>query len=109
MAKPKGAPKTGGRQKGVPNKATAEIKEIARQYGPKAVKELAKLAGLDKDSKGKAESEAARIGALNAILDRGYGKAPQTMAGEGGDGEPTVKHIVEVLFGRGDDGEEEQG
>lgn len=109
MAKPKGAPKTGGRQKGVPNKATAEIKEIARCYGPKAIKELAKLAGLDKDGKGKADSEQARIGALNAILDRGYGKAAQAIAGPDGEGEPTIKHVVEVLFGRGDAGEEEQG
>lgn len=99
----------GGRKPGVPNKATAEIKEIARQYGPKAIKELAKLAGLDPAGKGKAESEQARIGALNAILDRGYGKAAQTVAGEGGEGEPTIKHVVEVLFGRGDAGEEEQG
>ena len=27
MARPKGLPKTGGRQKGVPNKATASVKE----------------------------------------------------------------------------------
>lgn len=28
--RPKGTPKTGGRQKGTPNKATVEIREIAR-------------------------------------------------------------------------------
>ena len=28
MAKPKGSPKTGGRQKGVPNKTTAAVKDM---------------------------------------------------------------------------------
>ena len=71
----------GGRVKGVPNKATVEVKEIARAYGPDAIKELAKLAGLI-DGETKAESEQARIAALNGILDRGYGKPSQTVAGD---------------------------
>jgi hypothetical protein len=37
--KPKGAPKTGGRQKGVPNKLTAQLKEM--------ILEAAELAGED--------------------------------------------------------------
>ena len=32
-----------GRKKGVPNKATAEIKVLARQYGPEAIGKLVKL------------------------------------------------------------------
>ena len=96
MAKPKGAPKTGGRVKGVPNKVTLELKDIARKYGPDAIRKAAKLAGLVEDGTGKAESEAAQIAALNIVLERGYGKAPQTVTGDE-DGGP-IKHAVEVTF-----------
>lgn len=72
----------GGRQAGTPNKATLEIKDIARAYGPAALELAATLAGLVNEGKGKAESEQARIAALNIVLDRGYGKAPQTIAGD---------------------------
>lgn len=41
MAKPKGSPKTGGRQKGVPNKTTAILKD--------AILTAAELAGGGKD------------------------------------------------------------
>ena len=53
-------PKTGGRKAGVPNKATREIKEIAQQFGPAAIRQLAKLGGLLPGGKGAAESEQAR-------------------------------------------------
>jgi hypothetical protein len=36
--------KTGGRLKGTSNKATVEIKELARRYALTAVRELARLA-----------------------------------------------------------------
>ncbi len=79
-----------GRPKGVPNKATAEIREIAQKYSPQAVKELAKLAGLI-DGQKAAESEQARIAALNGILDRGHGKPAQAVALTGEDGEGPAK------------------
>jgi hypothetical protein len=62
----------GGRQKGVPNKATADIKALAQQYAPEAVAELARLA-LN------AESEPARVAAIKELLDRGFGKATQAV------------------------------
>lgn len=65
----------GGRRAGVPNKATAEIKAIARDYAPKAMKELARLATT-------AKSEQARVSAIKEILDRAYGKATQPLAGD---------------------------
>ncbi len=43
-----------GRKKGSPNKITREIKEIAHQYGPGALKELARIAT-------QGQSEAARV------------------------------------------------
>src|SRR5262249_29551776 len=63
-----------GRKMGTPNKATAEIKELAQKYGPEAIAELARLAT-------KAESEAARVAAIRELLDRGYGRAVQPIVG----------------------------
>jgi len=62
----------GGRQKGTPNKATAEIKDLVDQYVPAAVVELARLAT-------EAESEAARVAAIKELLDRRYGKSKQAV------------------------------
>ena len=73
VGKPKGAPKSGGRQKGTPNKATREIKAIAQPYGPEAIATLAEIMRHS-------ESEPARVAAANALLDRGYGKPSQTVA-----------------------------
>jgi hypothetical protein len=36
MAKPKGSPKTGGRQKGTPNKLTAQLKEMILEAAEQA-------------------------------------------------------------------------
>ena len=72
----------GGRAKGTPNKATLEVKAVASQHGPQAIHELAPLAGLVEDGKGKAESEQAQIAALNGILDRSYGKPTQAIVGD---------------------------
>lgn len=60
----------GGRQRGTPNKVTAEIKAAARKHGEAAIKHLAKLMTT-------AESEAAQVAACKEILDRAYGKAHQ--------------------------------
>ena len=64
----------GGRKKGTPNKATAEIKSVAQKYGKDAVERLAHLMK-------KAESEQAQVAACKELLDRGYGKAPQAIDG----------------------------
>ena len=69
----KGQPKTGGRKPGTPNKATESIRDIARQYTADAVNALV---GIVND---KNEPAAARVGAANALLDRGYGKPTQTL------------------------------
>lgn len=72
----------GGRQKGVPNKANLEIKELARQYGPEAVSELARIAGLTKQPG--SDNEATRVAAIKELIDRGYGKATQPISGHDG-------------------------
>src|SRR4051812_26172380 len=91
---PKGF-KAGGRTAGVPNKATAEVRALAASYGLPAIRALARLAGIAPPGEngaeephratvgealgeipaGAAESEQARISALNTLLDRGYGRS----------------------------------
>jgi integrase len=61
--------KTGGRQVGTPNKATAEIRALAQSLAPAALAELARLAS-------EATSEAARVAACVHLLDRAYDKSP---------------------------------
>ena len=64
-----------GRKPGSPNRATAEVRDLALEYGPAAVKELARLGGLVDEGEGKAQSEGARVQACNALIERAYGKA----------------------------------
>ena len=71
--------KTGGRVKGTPNKATAELKVLAREYTPEALKTLVNVMKAS-------ESDAARVAAAKELLDRGHGKSPQPQTGEGGEG-----------------------
>lgn len=66
----------GGRKPGVPNKATASIRDIAREYTTEA---FDALVGVLRDADAPA---AAKVGAANAILDRGYGKASTVISGD---------------------------
>jgi len=86
--------KTGGRMAGTPNKATSEIKALARNYGPAALDRLAAMAGLVEGS-APADSETARVQALTQILDRAYGRPAQTIAG---DDEAPLKTTIEVVW-----------
>lgn len=64
----------GGRQAGVPNKATAAIRDIAGQYTEAAVNTLVSiLAG------GEGIPAAAQVAAAKEILDRAHGKATQSL------------------------------
>jgi hypothetical protein len=74
-----------GRQKGTPTKATADVKRLARKYGPDAIEELARPAR-------EAQSEQARTSAVKKLLDRAYGKCVQPVSGE--DGGPTVLQVI---------------
>ena len=65
----------GGRPKGVPNKANSGLRDLARKYTPEALEALVKVMR-------EGESEAARVSAANSILDRGYGKPSQVLAGD---------------------------
>jgi hypothetical protein len=64
----------GGRVAGVPNKATAAIKEIAGQYTEQAVATLVSiLAG------GEGVPAAAQVAAAKELLDRAHGKPGQSV------------------------------
>ena len=73
--------KTGGRQKGVLNKSTQDIKALASEYGPAVITELARLAT-------EAVNEQTRVSACKEILDRVYGKASQGIEHSGKIGSP---------------------
>jgi hypothetical protein len=78
-----------GRKKGAPNKATADIKALARSYGPEAVEELHRIM---KSS----PSDQARAAAAREILDRGYGKSTQAVTVDPGD---TFTEMLRELMG----------
>lgn len=83
---PRGGKREGaGRPKGAVNKATADIREAAQQYSSQALSVLVKVAT-------EGESEAARVAAANAILDRAHGKPGQSLQVGGDDEAGPIKH-----------------
>jgi hypothetical protein len=70
----------GGRQKGSLNKITRDIKLLARDYGPAVIVKLAEMAGLT--GRPGIPNVAVRVAAMKELLDRGYGKATQIVAGD---------------------------
>lgn len=82
-----------GRKPGVPNKATADVKEEARKHGPAAIKRLAHLMEH-------AKTDAAQVAACQTILDRAYGKATQYVATPE-DSPIKVVHRIELVAPQG--------
>jgi hypothetical protein len=80
----------GGRKKGTPNKSTAEIRALAQEYGPAAIKKLAHL--MDN-----AESESTQQQAAKDLLERGYGKPPQDITVGSDPDKPLVHRIERVI------------
>lgn len=64
-----------GRPKGAVNQTTRTIREKAREYTDDALAVLVQIAKAG-------ESEAARVSAANALLDRGFGKPSTVLAGD---------------------------
>ena len=70
-------------------RALTDIRSLARQHTTLAVNTLAGVCR-------KSESDAARVSAAIALLDRGWGRAPTTITGaDGGDVRVVVRHILE--------------
>ncbi|MDY8108270.1 hypothetical protein U0C82_03785 [Fulvimarina sp. 2208YS6-2-32] len=89
-----------GRKKGNQDAATlgqkATIAELARGYADDAMGVLHQIAMTG-------ESEAARVSASNAILDRAFGKPAQAMEHSGPDGSPLNLTTRIELVAPGDD------
>ncbi len=84
-------PKTGGRQAGTPNKATADVKAVAATYTTAALETLAEI--MQDDS----APPAARVSAANALLDRAVGKPRQELEHAGSEKEPLTVIIRELV------------
>ena len=61
-------------------KVVFEIRDLAQQYGPAAITRLAELCGLAPGTP--AQAETTQVAALKELLDRGYGRATQPLAGD---------------------------
>src|SRR6476620_2290028 len=59
-------------------KIVAEVKELAREHTAQAIQTIVSIMTNPKSA------PAARVSAANALRDRGYGKPPQHITGEGG-------------------------
>lgn len=87
----------GGRTKGTPNKVTVVLKDAARQHTEAALNTLISvMAG------GEGIPAAAQVAAAKEMLDRGYGKASQVIAGDE-DGGPIKITRIELVPLTGDD------
>ena len=93
----------GGRRKGTPNKATAGLKAAFQEHDKALVKGLLALT--------KSDDENIRLKAIQACLDRGWGKPTQSVTGE--DGEypaiTEIRHIIIPAKGNGADPEHTVG
>jgi hypothetical protein len=81
----------GGRPKEV-----AEVRDLARQHTVLAIETLLKWA--------KSDNARASVQACNVLLDRGWGKAPQSMEVTGKDGAPLVP-VLNMNYGDGRSGQ----
>ena len=79
MAQHGGVRPGAGRKPGKLSQAKRELADMAKDHAEMALRTLADIAKSG-------ESEAARVSAANAILDRGYGKPPQALQHSGKDG-----------------------
>ena len=70
-----------------PDDATLAIRDAIRAHVPEAIRELARLAQG-------AASEQARVSAINALIDRGYGNLKHASEGDDGAHGITVRFVA---------------
>ncbi len=87
--RPKGQAKSGGRVKGVPNKATTEIRALAQQYGENAILKLAGMMNRCKDND-------IVVRCAQILLDRGYGRPAQAIHHADHEGGPLRLHDMGI-------------
>lgn len=71
-------------------RAPTDIRSLARSHTEAALRTLAGIAA-------QSENDSARVMACNSLLDRGWGKAPQAITGENGEGNIRIliRHIMD--------------
>ncbi len=87
-----------GRPPGVPNKTTAEVRALAQEYGPAAIRGLAVLAGLIPDDQLRpgekpTDNPTVKRTALCDLLARAYGNPTQPV-------EHSMTESVEAILAR---------
>ena len=92
-----------GRKKGKVSAAKRALSEMARDHAEEALKTLVDIA---KDA---AQPAAARVSAATGILDRAYGKPPQSMEHSGPDGGPLPAVPVIIISATDDPAHEGAG
>lgn len=88
-----GARPGAGRKPGKVSKAKMALSESAKKYGQEALKVLVDVAKDDQ------QPAAARVSAATAILDRGYGKPPQSLEVAGPEGGPVPMTLSDFYGG----------
>lgn len=81
------APRSPRRRKAEADEATSAVREAIRTHVPAAVAELARLAR-------EASSETARVAAINALIDRGYGRLKDSAEGDDATHGITVRFVA---------------
>jgi len=77
--------KTGGRRRGTPNKTTGEIKAALQLHGEELIDALLALTRSD--------DERVRLSAIQAALDRGWGKPAQAVQIKGDPDSPVIFNL----------------
>lgn len=90
-----------GRKAGAVTQAKKDLAEMAKEHAEKALGVLVQIAQ-------RGESEAARVSAANAILDRAYGKPPQALDHKSSDGSMTPGPATIQIVAAEDDSRTDQ-
>lgn len=90
-----------GRKAGAVTQAKKDLAEMAKEHAEKALRVLVQIAQGG-------ESEAARVSAANAILDRAYGKPPQALDHKSSDGSMTPGPATIQIVAAEDDSRTDQ-
>ena len=75
------------KRKAAADEATSLIRDAIRSHVPAAIAELARLAR-------EASSETARVAAINALIDRGYGRLKELNDGDDSQHGITVRFVA---------------
>ncbi|MDR3439869.1 DUF5681 domain-containing protein [Telmatospirillum sp.] len=82
-------------------KVIAEIRKLAQEHAPEAIKTLVDICTNPK------ASSAARVAAANSLLDRGFGKPVQPIVGDDDSDPVSLIHRIELVALKPDDDSED--